>query len=179
MTYDVLVGMTEKAFQFKEEAHLILSIHESSKYRLVQIDKTRKKISALSLLQTELFEQSISCVEQGIFRAAHVMAWAGFIDFLEHKINSDGLIKIKNARPGWVKYNSIEELRENIPEFQLIEATYNVGLFSKAEMKTILGLLSKRNECAHPTSYKPGMNESLGYISELFNRIEVISKKVY
>jgi hypothetical protein len=131
----------------------------------------------LSLQQDELLQQALACTERGIFRAAHVMAWAGFMDFLEQKLSSDGLVKVKSVRTAWSKYSTIEEIRENIPEFQLIEAARDVGLLSKTEAKTLLGLLSKRNECAHPSGYKPGLNESLGYISELLNRIEQLYAK--
>ena len=47
-------------------------------------------------------------------------------------------------------------------------------LLTKAEEKILKGLLSKRNESAHPSGYKPGLNEALGYLSELLNRIPTI-----
>ena len=60
---------------------------------------------------------------------------------------------------------------------QIIEAANKVKLLSKSEEKTILGLLSKRNECAHPSNFKTNLNESLGYISELLNRIDELNHK--
>lgn len=87
------------------------------------------------------------------------------------------MVKVKSLRTGWSKYKTIEELREDIPEYQLIEAAYEVKLLSKSEKKPILGLLSKRNECAHPSKFKPSLNESLGYISELLNRIDQLRDK--
>ena len=106
------------------------------------------------------------------------MAWAGFIDFLENKMASDGLVKLKRARPVWTKYNSIDEIRENTAtEYELIRVAKDIGLISKAEMKRLHGELSKRNECAHPSPYKPDLNESLGYVAGLINLIEKIDKK--
>ncbi|MDZ7401885.1 MAG: hypothetical protein ONB37_17140 [candidate division KSB1 bacterium] len=177
MTIEIANTLRQKAHAFKGEAHLILSGYESSKSRIFSLDKTRSILNMLSLQQDELFQQSLVCIERGIFRAAHVMAWAGFMDFLEQKLSSDGLIKVKSVRTGWNRYNTIEEIRENVPEFQLIEAARDVGLLSKSETKTLLGLLSKRNECAHPSAYKPGLNESLGYVSELLNRIKQLDNK--
>ena len=167
----------KKSRVFEDEAHQILSKHESAKSRVILLNQTRNRLNILSLLQNELFEQALICMERGIYRASHVMAWAGFMDFLEQKISSDGLVKIKSIRLGWLKYNSIEEIRENLPEHQIIEAARDIGLLSKSETKTILGLLSKRNECAHPSGYNPDMNESLGYVSELINRIEKLNSR--
>jgi hypothetical protein len=165
-----------KARTFEDEAHQILSKHESAQSRIVTLDQTRIRLLVLSLDQDELFQQALACIERGIFRAAHVMAWAGFIDFLGGKLSSD-LVKVMAVRPGWGKYRTIEEIRENVPESQLVEAARDVALLSKSETKTLLGLLSKRNECAHPSSYRPGLNESLGYVSELLNRIEQLHVK--
>ena len=120
--------------------------------------------------------QALRCIESELYRAAHVMAWAAFMDFLEEKIASDGLVKLRGLRSSW-KASSTEELRENVVEFQLIDAARDLGLFGKTEAKALQGLLSKRNECAHPSSYFPGLNEALGYVSELLNRISKLTSR--
>jgi hypothetical protein len=174
---EVLRKFKEKVDEFEDEAHQLLAKHEGSKSRVISLDQTRKRLVGLSLQQDELFQQALACIEKGIYRAAHVMGWASFIDFLEQKLASDGLVRVRAVRTGWVQYGTIEEIRENIPEYQLIEAARDVKLLSKSEAKTIQGLLSKRNECAHPSSYRPGLNESLGYVAELLNRIEQLHRK--
>jgi hypothetical protein len=62
------------------------------------------------------------------------------------------------------RLTTVEDLRENIVEHQLLEAARDLGLLSKAATKALLGLLSKRNECAHPSGYSPSLNKSLGYV---------------
>lgn len=163
--------------KFKTEAHQIFSKHESSKSRKITLDQTKKKLNYLSLKQDNLLKESLDCIEQGLNRSAHIMAWASFIDFLEQKLASDGLTKVKTVRKKWNKYKTIEELRENIPEAQLVDVARDVKLISKTECKTFQGLLSKRNECAHPSNYEPGLNESLGYVSELLKRIEQLQNR--
>lgn len=177
MSVEIIRRLRQKARAFEDEAHQVLSKHESSQSRIVLLDQTRNQLRTLSLQQDELFQQALACIERGIFRAAHVMAWVGFIDFLEQKLSSDDLVKVKSVRKGWSKYSTIEEIRENVPEYQLIEAAREVGLLSKSEAKTLLGLLSKRNECAHPSGYKPNLNDTLGYVSELLSRIEQLHSK--
>lgn len=122
-----------------------------------------------------MFREALRCVENGLFRAAHVLAWSGFIDFLEDLI-VENIELLKEKRPNW-KVSSKEELREKYPEFQIIEAAKDMKILTKSEMKALHGLLSKRNECAHPSEYFPDLNETLGYISELLNRIGKINER--
>ncbi len=121
-------------------------------------------------------KQSLRCTEEGLYRAAHVMAWAAFMDFLEEKFQSDGLVKLRAARTAW-KGKNIEEVREYVNEYQLVEACQDLGLSTKNEVKALLGLLNKRNECAHPSNYYPQLNETLGYISEVIQRIKTLQPK--
>ncbi|MDB5059654.1 MAG: hypothetical protein JWO59_3126 [Chloroflexi bacterium] len=156
---------------FTQEAHSILAYHESSPSRVVLLDKSRVRLSSLSIDQEGLFDQALQCIQFGIHQAATVMAWAAFMDFLDTKLASDGLIKLAAAKPGWARHSTIEELRENTNEHDRITAARDLKLLNKAEMKALHGMLSKRNESAHPTPYKPELNESLGYVAELLNRI--------
>jgi hypothetical protein len=64
-----------------------------------------------------------------------------------------------------------------VSEFQLIEASRDLGLAGKNEMKGLHGLLNKRNECAHPSNYYPGLNDTLGFISEVLMRIKNLQPK--
>jgi len=173
---DVLTEWIGKARAFEQEAHQILSIHEAAPSRVVLLPDTYHELSNLSIRQDELFRQALRCIENGLFRAAHVMAWAGFMDFLEQKLASDGLKAVRRKRPRW-NASTVEELRESVAEYQLIEVSRDVRLCGKGPTKTLLGLLSKRNECAHPSDYDPGLNESLGYVSELLKRIRLLQTK--
>lgn len=174
---DVVVKQfLRKARKFHAEAHEILGVHEESPSRIVILDATYQTLQNLTLQQDELLRQSLRCIESGLYRASHVMAWAGFMDFLEEKLVADNFVSLKSHRPNW-NANSVEELRESVAEYQLIEAARVLGLCTRNEMKSLQGLLSKRNECAHPSSYSPGLNESLGYVSEILERIKQIQPK--
>jgi hypothetical protein len=167
-----------QAQAFQKEAHAILAVHETSKSRIVLLEETYDKLTGLSLKQDDLFRQALRCAEHGLFRAAHVMAWSAFVDFFEESLASDGFKKLRAARPKW-KFTSVEDLRDQYTEYAIIEAAEGSGLCAKSEKKAFLGLLSKRNECAHPSAYFPGLNETLGYISELFQRIQNLQAKKY
>jgi hypothetical protein len=169
-----LLSVVTRVRSFRNDAHSILARHEASVSRIITLDHTRRQLTGLSLQQEQLFAQALKCVEHGLFRPAFVMAWAAFMDFLEVKMASDGLVRVVSSYPAWAKFSSLEELRENVAEHQLIEAAAVVGLLQKSEKKSLLGLLAKRNECAHPSRYHAGLNDSLGYITDLLGRISSI-----
>jgi len=169
-------GWIARAKRFEGEAIVILSKHETSPARVVVLEATYAKLAALSVDQDDLFKQTLRCAENGLFRAAHVMAWAAFMDFLEEKLASDGLVKVGSVRPSW-KCANRDDLREYQPEYQIVELTQPLGLCSKNQMKALHGLLNKRNECAHPSAYYPELNETLGIISEVLQRIRQMQPK--
>jgi len=173
---EILGEWIDKAREFEREAHKILSVHEAAPSRVVVLEDTYRQLPGLNIRQDDLFRQALRCTEKELFKAAHVMAWAAFVDFLEEKVASDGFVKLHQVRPKW-QFTSLEELREKYPEYQLIEASRDAGLCNRNETKALVGLLSKRNECAHPSDYHPGLNESLGYISELLQRIAKLKTK--
>jgi hypothetical protein len=161
---------------FAAEAHAILGRHESSPSRVFLLEDSYRKLTALTLKQDDLMRQALRCMEKELYRASHVMAWAGFMDFLEEKLGSDGFVKLRAHRAKWVFANVIE-LRESVVEYQIIDAAWDVGLCEKSEAKALQGLLNKRNECAHPSDFYPGLNETVGYFSEILQRIETLRKK--
>lgn len=178
MVLDLLGRITGQIDQFESAAHSTLSRHEaSSKSRLISLDASRRQLQGLSLQQQELLLEALACIEYGLYRAAHVSAWQAFIDFLTEKLSSDGFDKVGQVRSKWPSFGSVEELREYANEHELITVSKEVKLLSKAEVKIFHGMLSKRNECAHPGRYRPDLNESLGYVAELIHRIADLQPK--
>jgi hypothetical protein len=171
-----LSGWVERAKRFQNQAHKLLGIHEDSRSRVVTLGSSYHALGKLSIKQDDLFRQALTCIERECYRAAHVMAWAAFMDFVEEKIFEDGGAKLSQCRPKWPSSDP-ESLREEIVEYQIIAVLKELKLCSKSEVKALHGLLNKRNECAHPGDYYPDLNGSLGYISELFNRISTLQAK--
>ena len=168
----------ERVAAFEADAHSILQKHESAtRSRVMTVDASRRKLKGLSLRQDELLQEALDCIEHGLFRAAHVSAWQAFMDFLEEKLESDGLAKVHYHRPGWVKFKTMDDIRDEISEFQIIEVAHLVNLISKGQKKSLHGMLSTRNECAHPSAYRPSASEAIGYVSGLISRIEQMQPK--
>lgn len=177
MSDDNPFGMwAERLGRFHAEAVGTLSLIESSSVRRITLDSSYGKLKALNIQEDELFRQSLRCVELKVYRAAHVMAWCGFFDCVLRLFESDSFQTLKQVRANW-PFVTREELTENFTEHQVIEALKPAGVIGKADQKALIGLLSRRNECAHPTAYFPDLNQTLGYISELFARLSKIEKK--
>lgn len=175
---NTLQHWVQKAKAFTVDAHAILGKHEGSPSRIVLLEESYRLLTSLTLKQDDLMRQALRCLENELYRAAHVMAWAAFMDFFEEKLASDGFVKLRAVRPEWV-FTSIEDMREKIPEYQLIDASRDMTLCRKNEVKALWGLLNKRNECAHPSDFYPGLNETLGYMSELLNRIGTLRSRTF
>ncbi len=153
----------------EDEARRITTQHESSRSRTITLDDSYAKLATLSIAQDELFRESLRAIEVGLFRAAHVLAWAGFMDFLHELLGTKYLAAIQGIRSGW-NISVPEDFRDHV-DFHVIEAGKDAGAYGRTVMKALHGLLNKRNECAHPSGYFPTLNESLGYSAELIQRI--------
>ena len=176
MLHEIVNRYSCRLIQFQREANDILGVIETAKSRIVTLDDSYNQLKNLSLKQDDLFRQALRCVEVGVFRAAHVMAWAGMTDCLHSIVASDSFLSLNQARPNW-HITSIEKLRDEVGEYNQIEAFRAANLVSKTERKALQGLLSKRNECAHPADYFPSYNETLGYIAEIFQRIAALQQR--
>jgi len=171
-----LESIVHRINSFVAEAHKILSAHEAASSRTVLLDETYRELQELSLEQDELLRQALRCIENKLYRAAHILAWTALIDLIENILASDKFARLKAIRPRW-NINSSEELREEVSEFQIIEACKNLKLISKSEMRVLQGFLSKRNLCAHPSDFFPNYNQTLGYMADILSMIKKIQHR--
>lgn len=159
---------------FSREAKSLFAQNESSVHRIVNIRETYDKLNLLSAKQDDLLRQALRCIEVEAYRAAHVMAWAALIDSLQEKLAADDFVGLNAAMPNW-SVKDIVDLRERFTEFAIIDCCKTMKLLSKTQWRAMQGLLSRRNECAHPSDYFPDLNQSLGYVSEIIARFEGIA----
>lgn len=172
----MLSNLAKRVIRFEAEAHKLLGAYEGSASRIVDARKSLDRVSALSVKQDDMLAQAVRCVEVQVFRAAHVLAFAAFVDYLHEIAARDNFVTLNAARPKW-DIKSVEELRENHADYNFIEALEASNLIGKTERKVFHGLLARRNECAHPSDVYPDMNQSLGYLSEIIGRAETLKKR--
>jgi len=155
------------------EAKAILATHEESSERIISLENSYARLDDLSLGQDELFRESLRAVQSGLFHAAHVLAWAGFVDFMHNFLATTHGASLAAAMSNW-SIAAPEDLREH-SDFQVIEAGKTAKVYKANTMRALHGLLDRRNECAHPSDYFPDLNMTLGYVSELVDRIKRLS----
>ena len=172
------VELLDRVRNFTTFAHEVFGRFEGAgQSRTIQLHTTYLKVDILNSKQDDLIRQALRCTEHELYRAAHVMAWSAAIDFLTDYANLDALQAICRVRPKW-KIRDLENLKEDHGEYAIIEAMKEAGLIRKGEQKAFQGLLSKRNECAHPSGYYPDLNQSLGYISEIIDRLCSLNDRI-
>jgi hypothetical protein len=92
---DRVPGIIERAAIFESEANALLETYEDAHHaRVIKLGEVLARLTLLNLHQEELFRQALRCAENGIYLAAHVMAWAAAVDLYEEKLGSDGLLKV-------------------------------------------------------------------------------------
>jgi hypothetical protein len=158
----------------ESEAQEALAGHEDALARVLTLQGSFARLAGLSLDQDQLFREALRAVEHRLFRAAHVLAWAGFIDYFHNFLIPGHAAALTAARPAW-NLHSVDDLRD-YADFQVIEAAKAAGIYKNTMMKALHGLLNRRNECAHPSDHAPDLNQTLGYISELFSRVEQLQR---
>ncbi|MBB2940658.1 hypothetical protein FB565_000362 [Actinoplanes lutulentus] len=138
------------------------------------VTESYKKLTQLNLKQDKLLREALQCAEHGLYRSAHVTAFAAFMDYIHEWIVTDAtrLGLIQKSYPTW-NVNQAADLREQ-KDHTLFEVLKRQGLITNATMKALHGLLAKRNECAHPADYEPGINDTLGYLDEMIKRISAL-----
>ncbi len=164
-----ILPFVRKSRLAEKAAHEVLSQHELSSSRIIHLEALSKRLSGAPVDVQNYFKEAITCLEQGLYRAAIVMAWAGhfnvFFEALYQKHEAD----IRDARPRW-SFKDLGELKESYAEAHLLEVAKVVKFIKRAELRIMDGQLSVRNQCAHPTMYRPSHNSAIGYVDEMITQ---------
>lgn len=164
------------AENFRREAETIFGFSETSIHRTANLAASYAAIDSLTVNQVGMLRQALRCVEVGVYHAAHVLGWACLADFLQQMAASDNFQALNSKYPNW-KIQNLDNLRDKVSEFNLIESMFHSGMITKSEKKALQAMLNKRNECAHPTEYFPDLNQSTGFIAECISRLNALIEK--
>lgn len=135
-------------------------------------------LTKLSSQQDELLKQALRCVEQDLYPSAHILAWTALMDMIENILASDNFKKLNSAKIKW-RISCLDDLRDNYPDYQIIEACRDLKVATKGEMRMLHGFLGKRNLCAHPSGYRPDFNQTLGYIADILSTMKTLQSRPY
>lgn len=167
----------DRAREFEVEAHELFGSREDSYgARAFHATEALKRVSTLSVKQADELRQAIRCVEAGLNRACFVMAWAAVADLLLTLAVKESA-SVLSKRPRWT-YTDKQSLAESYGDYAIIEALKAAEIIPKSEMKSLHGLLHRRNQCAHPSGYLPSSNEALGYVDESMTAAENLAGRI-
>jgi hypothetical protein len=158
-----------RAILATREAHKLLSVHESSKSRVIILENLLERLSGIPIDIQDYFIEAVSCLENNLLRAAIVLSWAGFFHILSQALYSNYEAIIRSKRQKWI-FNDFVELKEKYAEAQIMDVAKEVGSISNATLKIYHGQLSTRNQCAHPTLYRPSINSAIGYVDDMIRQ---------
>ena len=153
----------------QEVAHQLLAQHERSTSRVIILEQLLNQLSGLPIDVQDYFQEAIFCLEHQFFRAAIVMAWSGHFHVFSESLYQKNENDIRNVRPKW-KFGDLAELKDQVAEAQILDAGREVRFITKAQLRVLQGQLSIRNQCAHPTLYRPSLNSAIGYVDEMLRQ---------
>ena len=130
------------------------------------LEDVAKTLSGAPIDVQDYFRESIECIERRLYRAGIVMAWAGYFNVFSEKLFSHHEHDIRKARGKWV-FKDLIDLMEQVSESHLLDVAKDVKFLGKATLRVRQGQLSQRNQCAHPTLYRPNLNIAIGYVDEM------------
>lgn len=164
-----IADWTTRALRARRAAHTALSIHEGSASRIVLLEDLTKSLRGSPVDVHDYFREAISCLEHGLFQSGIVLSWAGYYHVFSEHLYAKHEAELRTARPKWV-FKDLAELKESIGESQVLIAAKDVRFIGRAQLRIADGQLSERNQCAHPTLYKPSMNGAIGYLDDMIRQ---------
>ena len=167
--YSYIDDWLKRGRRAEAEAHAVLIKYAADGSRVVQLSDLLKKLDKLPIDVKDYFSEAVGCLEHGYHRASIVMSWTGFYQVFSETLVLKHIDDIKGIRKKWA-FKDVTELNETVSESQVIDVAKEVTFINKSLVRILQGHLSTRNQCAHPTLYRPRMNTCIGYVDEMITR---------
>lgn len=166
MSFDLFSDWTRRAEKARVAANKVLADEGNSRARVVFLEDVRDKLSGSPVDVQEYFEEAIICLKNDLIRSSIVVAWSGFFSIFCEKLLLESEEEIRQLRVKW-KFSDTTTFKEGYPEAQIIEVAKDVSFISNPRRRMLDGWLSQRNQCAHPTIYRPSLNVGIGYLDTM------------
>ncbi len=164
-----LEDWTARVSKARRAAHNALSKHESAASRIVLLEDLSKGLSGTPVDVQDYFGEAISCLEWKLYRSGIVLAWAGHFHVFSEVCFQKHEADIRSIRTKWT-FKDLADLKETYAEAQFLTVGKDVKFITKAQLRILDGQLSLRNQCAHPTLYRPSMNAAIGYVDDMIRQ---------
>lgn len=164
-----LEGWAKRASSARRAAHQALAHHEGAASRVVLLEDLAKGLAGTPIDVQDYFSEAISCIQNELYRSGIVLAWAGHFHVFSEVCYQKHEASIRLVRPKWT-FKDLVELKESVSESHFLMVAKEVQFTNKANLRILDGQLSIRNQCAHPTLYRPSMNAAIGYVDNMIRQ---------
>lgn len=159
-------GWIQRARNAQREANKVLADSGHAKPRIFFLEEVRSKLNGAPIDIQMYFEESLICLKNDLNRPAIVVAWAGYFDVFCQALYDARGVDVRKVRTKW-SFSDASELKEAAPEAQIIDVAKDVGFIRNPKRRMMDGWLSQRNQCAHPTVYRPTANTAIGFVDSM------------
>jgi hypothetical protein len=155
---------------------------------LGQPTKAVQDVTALSRLLPEIddavirdyIHESVTCLQADARRAAVVFLWSGVVAVVREEVWQAAGKKPTEIEKAVQKRNPRISFRkradfESVNDATLIEITDDFELYGKAQRKRLKEGLDLRNDCGHPTTWKPGENKVSSFIEDMLQVVWAVT----
>lgn len=135
----------------------------------------RKHIEAVNTDEAKAFlSESVSCLEDGLLRAAVVLTWVGAVAILQREVVTKHLANFNHeARkrdPKWRDAKDSDGL-SRMQEFDFLNVLEAISMIGKNVKQELEGCLKLRNGCGHPNSLRIGENKVAAHIETIIQNV--------
>ncbi|WP_409497152.1 hypothetical protein [Amycolatopsis sp. cmx-11-12] len=117
-------------------------------------------------------EEALICLSVGAFRAAIVFLWSGAVRTLQDSILAHGATAVNAAiQKHDTRVRSVAKIEDfsSVKDMLTLLAARELGIIDKGQWSALDAALTTRNQCGHPTSYRPGEKKTSGIIEDIVN----------
>lgn len=115
-------------------------------------------------------EETITCYEMRLYRAAIVLSWVGAISLLQEYVVQNHLARFnteaRRRNPKWKFANTREDLTQ-MREYDFLQIANAISVISKSVRQELEICLKRRNACAHPSDLKLADNVVAAHLEVL------------
>lgn len=134
------------------------------------LGKAAKKIS--DDLAREFVEEAITCLQVGALRSAVVFAWTGAVRTLHDRAASKGWPDVQAAvQKHDARVKSVKKVEDfaAVGDKIFLLAARDLALIDKGQWTVLQQALDLRNQCGHPSKYRPGPKKVSALIEDLIS----------
>jgi hypothetical protein len=119
-------------------------------------------------------DEGIKCLSVGALRAAVVFLWSGAVRTIQELMLQKGVktldVALHKHDPKAVTVKRVEDFAMIKDKLTLLAAR-ELGVIDKGQWTVLDSDLGLRNQCGHPTNYKPGVKKASSLVEDLINNV--------